>query len=171
VAIESRSFSKTAGFTGTRCAFTVVPETCRAFDKKGRAQSLHPLWNRRHTTKFNGVSYPIQKAAEAVYSGAGRTQVKELTDYYLKNAQIIRNKISALGYHLVGGQNSPYVWIKTNTDSWDFFDRLLNEAATVITPGSGFGTCGNGYIRISAFNSLEKVEEALERITEVLGRN
>lgn len=168
VAIEFRSFSKTAGFTGTRCAFTVVPETCMAYDSKSNAHSLHPMWNRRHTTKFNGVSYPVQKAAEAVYSEAGKVQIRELTDYYLRNAALIREKIGELGYHLVGGENSPYIWIKTGEDSWEFFDKLLNEAAVVTTPGSGFGSCGNGYIRISAFNDYDKVAEALERIKAVI---
>ncbi|OVE74437.1 LL-diaminopimelate aminotransferase [bacterium B17] len=168
VAIEFRSFSKTAGFTGTRCAFTVVPEECMGFDSQGNAVPLHPMWNRRHCTKFNGVSYPIQKAAEAVYSLEGKTQVKELTDYYLKNAALVRDKIGELGFHLAGGENSPYIWIKTGEDSWKFFDKLLNEAAVVTTPGSGFGACGEGYIRISAFNDYAKVEEALERIKTVL---
>jgi LL-diaminopimelate aminotransferase len=169
VAIEFRSFSKTAGFTGTRCAFTVVPKSCMAYGADGAAQPMHPLWNRRHTTKFNGVSYPIQRAAEAVYSPEGKAQVKELTDYYLENAALIRERIAALGYDLVGGKNSPYIWIRTGTDSWDFFDRLLNEASVVTTPGSGFGACGQGYIRISAFNSHANVEEALNRIETALG--
>ena len=164
VAIEFRSFSKTAGFTGTRCAYTVVPKSCVGYDSNGNPQSLHALWNRRHCTKFNGVSYPIQRAAEAVYSDAGKLQVKELTDYYLENAKLIRDGISALGYDIVGGENSPYIWVNTGGDSWDFFDRLLNEASVVTTPGSGFGACGRGYIRISAFNSRENVVEALERI-------
>ncbi len=168
VAIEFRSFSKTAGFTGTRCAFTVVPEECMGYAASGEAVPLHAMWNRRHTTKFNGVSYPIQKAAEAVYSDAGKMQVKELTDYYLKNAALIREKIGELGYHLTGGENSPYIWIKTGGDSWEFFDKLLNEAAVVTTPGSGFGKCGEGYIRISAFNDYDKVVEAIERIKGVL---
>jgi LL-diaminopimelate aminotransferase len=169
VAIEFRSFSKTAGFTGTRCAFTVVPKACVGYDNDGNARDLHSMWNRRHTTKFNGVSYPIQRAAEAVYSEDGKSQVRGLTDYYLKNAQLIREKMSSLDYHLVGGENSPYIWIKTGTDSWDFFDRILNEASVVITPGSGFGSCGDGYIRISAFNDYSKVEEAMTRIAGILG--
>jgi LL-diaminopimelate aminotransferase len=164
VAIEFRSFSKTAGFTGTRCAFTVVPKSCRAFDSAGGAQALHPLWNRRHTTKFNGVSYPVQRAAEAVYSEAGKAQVRELTDYYLRNAALIRERMGALGYHLVGGENSPYIWIRTDGDSWAFFDRLLNEARVVVTPGSGFGPHGQGYVRISAFNDYARVHEAMDRI-------
>ncbi len=168
VAIEFRSFSKTAGFTGTRCAFTVVPKSCMGYDSEGAGLPLHPLWNRRHTTKFNGVSYPIQRAAEAVYSPDGKTQVKALTDGYLDNAALIRKEIAALGYDLVGGENSPYIWVRTGTDSWAFFDRLLNEASVVTTPGSGFGACGQGYIRISAFNDYAKVEEAMQRIAAVL---
>jgi LL-diaminopimelate aminotransferase len=168
VAIEFRSFSKTAGFTGTRCAYTVVPKDCVAYTADGTAQPLHALWNRRHTTKFNGVSYPIQRAAEAVYSDEGKQQVRALSDYYLTNAALIRERISALGYDIIGGENSPYIWVKTGTDSWEFFDRLLNEASVVTTPGSGFGTCGQGYIRISAFNSYENVEEALKRIEAAL---
>ncbi len=169
VAIEFRSFSKTAGFTGTRCAYTIVPKSCMAYGKDGEPRPLHPLWNRRHTTKFNGVSYPIQRAAEAVYSPAGKAQVKELTDYYLENAALIRKRIAGLGFDLVGGENSPYIWIRTGTDSWAFFDRLLNEASVVTTPGSGFGACGQGYIRISAFNSHANVEEALTRIEAAIG--
>jgi LL-diaminopimelate aminotransferase len=168
VAIEFRSFSKTAGFTGTRCAYTVVPKSCMGYDSEGKALPLHPLWNRRHCTKFNGVSYPIQRAAEAVYSQEGKTQVRELTDYYMKNAALIRERISALGYDLVGGENSPYIWVRTGTDSWEFFDRLLNEASVVTTPGSGFGSCGQGHVRISAFNDYARVEEAMQRIAAVL---
>jgi LL-diaminopimelate aminotransferase len=169
VAIEFRSYSKTAGFTGTRCAYTVVPKTCMAYAADGSAHSLHPLWNRRHTTKFNGVSYPVQRAAEAVYSPDGATQVRALSDYYLENAAVIRSRMSALGFHLVGGANSPYIWVRTGSDSWAFFDRILNEAGVVITPGSGFGACGQGYIRISAFNSHENVAEAMDRLAAVLG--
>ena len=168
VAIEFRSLSKTAGFTGTRCAFTVVPRGCTAYDAAGAPQGLHALWNRRHTTKFNGVSFPVQRAAAAVYTNAGQQQVRALSDYYLRNAALIREKIGALGFHLVGGQNAPYIWIKTGQDSWAFFDHLLNEAAVVTTPGAGFGACGEGYIRISAFNDHAKVVEAMERIGGVL---
>ena len=168
VAVEFRSFSKHAGFTGTRCAYTVVPSDCRLFDAAGTPQPLAPLWSRRHSTKFNGVSYPVQRAAEAVYSEAGQAQTRALTDGYLANAKRIREGMAALGYAFVGGENSPYVWIKTGTDSWAFFDRMLNEANVVITPGSGFGSCGDGYIRISAFNSAPNVEEALKRIAAAL---
>ena len=155
VAIEFRSLSKTAGFTGTRLAFTVVPKTCMAYDSQGNAHSLHAMWNRRHTTKFNGVSYPVQKA-------------KALVDHYLNNAAIIRREMTALGYDCVGGENSPYVWIDGKMGSWDFFDMLLAKAAVVCTPGAGFGACGEGYIRISAFNSLANVQEAMERLRSVL---
>lgn len=170
VAIEFRSFSKTAGFTGTRCAYTVIPKACMAYDSNGNKEPLHALWNRRHCTKFNGVSYPIQRAAEAVFSPDGKIQVKELTDYYLKNAKLIREEIIELGYKIVGGENSPYIWVNTGGDSWDFFDRLLNNASVVTTPGSGFGSCGQGYIRISAFNSYENVEKALKQIADALSK-
>lgn len=169
VAIEFRSFSKSAGFTGTRCAYTVVPKECVAYDKDGNPKSIHELWNRRHCTKFNGVSYPVQKAAEAVYSEQGKKETRALSDYYMENAQIICSTMDKLGYTYVGGKNSPYIWVDGKTDSWDFFDMLLNKAGVVCTPGAGFGTCGNGYIRISAFNSREKVIKAMERISSTLG--
>lgn len=168
VAIEFRSFSKNAGFTGTRCAYTVVPKECRGFDSAGNPQLLHPLWNRRHCTKFNGVSYPVQRAAEAVYSDEGKTQVQELANYYLKNADLIRKEITKLGYDHVGGENSPYIWIDGGGDSWEFFDMLLNKTGVVCTPGAGFGKCGNGYIRISAFNSYENVQKAMGKISSTL---
>jgi len=168
VAIEFRSFSKNAGFTGTRCAYTVVPKECLAYDSKGDSQSIHELWNRRHCTKFNGVSYPVQRAAEAIYSEEGKTQCKALVDYYMRNADLVCKTMSKLGYYFVGGKNSPYIWIDGRMDSWEFFDMLLNKTGVVCTPGSGFGKCGNGYIRISAFNSYEKVEIAMARLTEAL---
>lgn len=168
VAIEFRSFSKTAGFTGTRCAWAVVPKSLRAFDAKGAEHLVHGLWNRRHSTKFNGVSYPVQRAAEAVYSSAGQKQVKGLTDFYLENARIIRMAMEKLGLACVGGDNAPYIWIRTGRDSWEYFDLLLSQAGVVCTPGSGFGQCGQGYIRLSAFNSREKVEEAMDRIQAML---
>ncbi|MDH3355275.1 MAG: LL-diaminopimelate aminotransferase [Chromatiales bacterium] len=168
VAVEFRSFSKTAGFTGTRCAYTVVPKECMAYTADGEAVAVHALWNRRHTTKFNSVSYPIQRAAEAVYSDAGKAQVKELVEYYLKNASYIKNKMESLGYECIGGENSPYIWIDAKGDSWEFFDALLNKAGVVCTPGAGFGKCGEGYIRISAFNSYENVVEAMDRIESAL---
>jgi len=168
VAIEFRSFSKTAGFTGTRCAFTVVPKDCSAYDSEGNKHALHQLWNRRHCTKFNGVSYPIQRAAEAVYSDEGKMQVRQLTDYYLKNAALIRKEMTALGYDCTGGENSPYIWVDGRRDSWEFFDLLLNRAGVVCTPGGGFGKCGQRFIRISAFNHYENVEKAMERIRAAL---
>jgi len=170
VAIEFRSFSKTAGFTGTRCAYTVVPKDLVAYDKAGGTHSVHALWNRRHTTKFNGVSYPVQKAAAAIYTDAGRQQVKAMTDFYLANAALIRSAILSLGFSCVGGDNAPYIWINTGRDSWEFFDLLLNQAQVVCTPGAGFGKCGEGHVRISAFNSRENVETALARIATALKR-
>lgn len=168
VAVEFRSFSKTAGFTGTRCAFTVVPKACKVYDGSGNERSLHGLWHRRQSTKFNSVSYPVQRAAEAVYSEDGKRQVRELVDYYMANAALIRREMSILGYDCVGGENSPYIWIDGNRDSWEFFDLLLNRAGVVCTPGVGFGKCGQGYIRISAFNSHENVEKAMDRIKTAL---
>jgi LL-diaminopimelate aminotransferase len=168
VAIEFRSFSKTAGFTGTRCAYTVVPKKLMAYDAAGNAHAVHALWNRRHTTKFNGVSYPVQKAAAAIYTDAGKAQVKAQVAYYLENAALIRTAMTGLGYSCIGGDNAPYIWINTGTDSWAFFDKLLNEAQVVCTPGAGFGKCGEGHVRISAFNSRANVEAALARITAVL---
>jgi LL-diaminopimelate aminotransferase len=165
-AIEFRSFSKTAGFTGTRCAYTVVPKALLASTKAGETASLNKLWNRRHTTKFNGVSYPVQVAAAAVYSDEGRTQVRALIDFYMQNARIIRQTLSAAGFTVFGGKNAPYIWMKTSggMSSWDFFDLLLAEAHVVGTPGSGFGPSGEGYFRLSAFGSREKTEEAVQRI-------
>ncbi|MBN1847208.1 MAG: LL-diaminopimelate aminotransferase [Deltaproteobacteria bacterium] len=168
VALEFRSFSKSAGFTGIRCAYTVVPKACEAFTGRGEKHPLNTLWHRRHTTKFNGVCYPVQRAAEAVYSDEGKAQAKALIDYYLRNAALIRQEISALGYDCIGGDHSPYIWVDTKTDSWAFFDQLLEKAGVVCTPGAGFGRCGEGYIRISAFNHYEKVEQAMRRIREVL---
>lgn len=168
VAIEFRSFSKTAGFTGTRCAYTVVPKSCRAFTEAGETVSIYDFWNRRHTTKFNSVSYPVQRAAEAVYTPQGQAQVTALTDDYLNNAAYIREAVIDLGFDCVGGQNAPYIWINAKRDSWDFFDLLLQNAGVVCTPGSGFGSCGQGYIRISAFNSFENVEKAMDQIKTAL---
>lgn len=170
VAVEFRSFSKTAGFTGTRCAFTVVPKNCLAYDESGKAHSLHTLWNRRHTTKFNGVSYPVQRAAEAIYSDEGKAQVKEIIDFYLKNAGRIRQEMAYLKLPHVGGKNSPYIWIDTQMDSWNFFDMLLEKAGVVCTPGAGFGSCGTQYIRLSAFNTYENTEKAMIRLRETLGK-
>ncbi|MBD2023455.1 aminotransferase class I/II-fold pyridoxal phosphate-dependent enzyme, partial [Leptolyngbya sp. FACHB-711] len=167
-AIEFRSFSKNAGFTGTRCAFTVVPKTLKAKAADGSEVELWKLWNRRQSTKFNGVSYIVQRGAEAVYSEAGRSQIKELIHFYMENARIIRDKLSQAGLSVYGGVNAPYVWVKTpnGLSSWDFFDKLLQICNVVGTPGSGFGAAGEGYFRISAFNSRANVEEAMRRITE-----
>ncbi len=166
VAIEFRSFSKTAGFTGTRCAFTVVPEELKAYDKAGNAHSVKQLWLRRQTTKFNGVSYPVQKAAAAAYSAEGQKEIKEVTNYYMENARIMRESLSAAGYSVYGGVNAPYIWVKTKDgmSSWNFFDKVLNEANVVGTPGSGFGPSGEGYFRFSAFADRESTIEAMERI-------
>ena len=166
-AIEFRSFSKTAGFTGTRCAYTVVPKTCKAWDADGTEHSLHALWSRRQSTKMNGVSYPVQRAAAAIYTPEGKKETLGLSDFYLGNARIIRQKMDALGFSCVGGENSPYVWARVGGDSWDFFDKLLEKAQVVVTPGSGFGRCGDGYVRMSAFNTRELTEEAMERLAKV----
>jgi len=168
VAIEFRSFSKTAGFTGTRFAYTVIPKTCMAFTRKGDRQSLHEMWLRRQTTKFNSVSYPVQRAAEAVYSEEGQAQSQALIDGYMTNADHIRAELATLGYECIGGENSPYIWVDSRTESWKFFDLLLEEAGVVCTPGAGFGRCGEGYVRISAFNSFENVQKAMQRIKKVL---
>lgn len=168
VAIEFRSLSKTAGFTGTRCAFTVVPKDCKAYDRHGQAHSLHALWHRRHTTKFNGVSYPVQCAAAAIYSDRGRKEAKGLIDGYMKNAEHIRGEMAGLGFDCVGGENSPYIWADGRMSSWAFFDLLLTKAGVVCTPGAGFGKCGEGFIRISAFNSFENVRKAMSRIRDAL---
>jgi len=169
VAIEFRSFSKNAGFTGTRCAYTVVPKEVMGHDSEGNQLSLNPLWNRRQTTKFNGVSYPIQAAAKAVYSHEGQKEIKESIDYYMQNAAIIRESLKNIGLKVYGGVNSPYIWVKTpnSMDSWEFFDLLLNEAHVVGTPGVGFGPSGEGYFRITAFNTLENTEEAMSRISQL----
>jgi LL-diaminopimelate aminotransferase len=168
VAIEFRSFSKTAGFTGTRCAYTVVPTALMATTAAGESHSVHSLWSRRHSTKFNGVSYPVQRAAAAVYSDAGKRQVADLVAYYMTNADLIRTAMGDLGYDCIGGDNSPYIWVATGGSSWDFFDQLLEESAVVCTPGAGFGTCGEGFVRISAFNSRENVTEAMDRMRRAL---
>ncbi|HBB31853.1 MAG TPA: LL-diaminopimelate aminotransferase [Cyanobacteria bacterium UBA8803] len=167
-AIEFRSFSKNAGFTGTRCALTVVPKTLTAKAADGTDVELWKLWNRRQSTKFNGVSYIVQRGAEAVYSEEGQAQTKALVSFYLENARIICEQLTAAGLAVYGGVNAPYVWVKTpqGLSSWDFFDKLLNNVNVVGTPGSGFGAAGEGYFRISAFNSRENVEEAMRRITE-----
>lgn len=165
-AIEFRSFSKNAGFTGTRCAFTVVPKGLKGQAADGSEVELWGLWNRRQSTKFNGVSYIIQRGAEAVYSPQGQAEVKALVSFYMENAAIIRRELSAAGIEVHGGEHAPYVWLKTpeGLDSWGFFDHLLHKAHVVGTPGSGFGAAGEGYFRLSAFNSRSNVEEAMARI-------
>ena len=166
-AIEFRSFSKNAGFTGTRCAFSVVPKDVMGGTPDGEKVNLHQLWNRRQTTKYNGVSYITQRGAQAVYSDEGQSQIRGLVLFYLENAQLIRQALTTAGLQVYGGVNAPYVWIKApeGTTSWDLFDKLLTQAHVVGTPGSGFGPEGEGYFRLSAFNSRENVEEAIRRIT------
>jgi len=166
VAIEFRSFSKTAGFTGTRCAFTVVPKELRARSASGEAVSLHALWFRRQSTKFNGAPYIIQKAAAAVYTPDGQREVRESIDFYMENARIIRDGLTAVGLTVYGGRNAPYIWVKTpaGLGSWQLFDKLLNEAHVVGTPGAGFGPSGEGYLRLTAFGQRAETAEAVERI-------
>ena len=168
-AIEFRSFSKTAGFTGVRCGYTVVPKGLVACAADGTPVELRPLWTRRQTTKFNGCSYITQRGAEAVYSTEGAAQTKATIDFYLENAKIVKDALRKLEYDVTGGTDSPYLWVNVKGDSWSFFDRLLKEANVVTTPGAGFGRAGEGYIRISAFNSRANVEEAVVRIANVLG--
>jgi len=171
VAIEFRSFSKSAGFTGTRCAYVVIPDRLCGRAADGSKVQIRSLWNRRHTTKFNGVSYPVQAGAAAVYTEKGKAEVRERVDYYMANAKIIRGGLEALGLRVWGGVNAPYVWVKTpdGLGSWDFFDRLLQRAHVVGTPGAGFGACGEGYFRLSAFGKRDQIEEAVERIRTRLG--
>ena len=167
-AIEFRSFSKTAGFTGVRCGYTVVPKGLVAYAADGTPVELRPMWTRRQTTKFNGASYVTQRGAEAVYSEAGQAQTKATIDFYLENAALVKKALSSLGYTVTGGTDSPYLWVDVKGPSWEFFDRLLKEANVVTTPGAGFGKAGEGFIRISAFNSRENVLEAIERMGKVL---
>jgi LL-diaminopimelate aminotransferase len=166
VAVEFRSFSKTAGFTGTRCAFTVVPKEVQGRSASGEPVSLNALWLRRQSTKFNGVPYVIQKGAAAVYTPEGQKQVRATIDYYMENARIIREGLERAGLTVYGARNAPYIWIKTppGLDSWGFFDKLLNEAHVVGTPGAGFGPSGEGYFRLTAFAGREQTEEAVQRI-------
>ncbi len=168
VAVEFRSFSKTAGFTGTRCAYTVVPKDCKGRSSDGKEVPLHQLWLRRQSTKFNGVSYAVQRAAEAVYSQDGQAQIRELLDFYLENAAIILQEMRSRGFECAGGENSPYIWVYGGKSSWELFDLLLNQAGVVCTPGVGFGRCGENFIRLSAFNSRANVEKAMERISKAL---
>jgi LL-diaminopimelate aminotransferase len=169
-AIEFRSFSKTAGFTGVRCAFTVVPKQLKACTKDGRAVEVNPLWNRRHVTKFNGASYISQAGAAAIYTPEGKKQVRQIIDIYMSNAALIRESLTKLGYKVYGGVNAPYLWVKTpdGFSSWDFFDRLLQKANVVVTPGVGFGPAGECYIRISVFATPENVKEALQRFASIM---
>ena len=166
VAIEFRSFSKTAGFTGTRCAYTVVPKELTVNMADGQKQALNPMWNRRQCTKFNGVPYIIQRAAEAVYSEAGHRQTREAIAYYKENARIIREGLTAIGLTVFGGVDAPYIWLKVpaGMTSWEFFDLLLGKVHIVSTPGAGFGPCGEGYLRLTSFGSRENTLRAIERI-------
>jgi LL-diaminopimelate aminotransferase len=172
VAVEFRSFSKSAGFTGTRCAYTVVPKDVAGRTAGGERVPLNGLWFRRQSTKFNGVPYVIQKAAAAVYTDEGQREVRALVDFYMENARIIRTGLEAAGLAVHGGRNAPYIWLKTPPalSSWDFFDKLLNEAHVVGTPGSGFGPSGEGYFRLTAFGSRAQTEEAIARIKSRLTR-
>jgi LL-diaminopimelate aminotransferase len=170
VAIEFRSYSKTAGFTGVRCAFTVVPRKLRAYTKAGAAVDVNPIWKRRHCTKFNGVSYITQVGAAAIYSPEGRKQSQKIIDVYMQNAAKICQSLTGLGFEVYGGVNAPYIWMKTlkGLSSWDFFDMLLEKANVVGTPGAGFGAAGEGYFRLTAFARPEEVEEAMRRFAAVV---
>ena len=167
-AIEFRSYSKTAGFTGIRCGYTVVPKEVCAYDAAGNAVPLRPMWTRRQTTKFNGASYITQRGAEAIYSPEGQAQTRATVDFYLENGRLMKAALQALGYNVTGGGDSPYLWVNVKGDSWEFFDKLLKEANVVTTPGAGFGRAGEGYIRISSFNSRANVLEAVERLKKIL---
>ncbi len=170
VAIEFRSFSKTAGFTGTRCGYTIIPKTVKGKAADGTIVEFNKLWNRRHTTKFNGTAYIVQRGAAAIYSEEGQKQVKETIAYYMENARIIREGLKAAGITAYGGVNAPYIWLKTPNDmpSWDFFDKLLSEVNIVGTPGAGFGPCGEGYFRLTSFGDRENTLRAVERIKNKL---
>jgi len=170
-AIEFRSFSKNGGFTGTRCAFIVIPKELTGSTADGERVTLHGLWARRHSTKFNGVSYPVQRAAEALFSVEGKTQIRKLVEHYMGNAALLKEACEKCGLVVYGGEHSPYVWVRCpeGMDSWGMFDRMLQDAQVVVTPGAGFGAAGEGYFRISAFNSRENVEEVCTRIAKVLG--
>ncbi|MDP4940121.1 MAG: LL-diaminopimelate aminotransferase [Verrucomicrobiales bacterium] len=170
-AMEFRSFSKNGGFTGVRCAYIVIPKALKGYSADGSEQAIHPLWSRRHSTKFNGASYPVQKGAAAVFSEEGKKQVAALIEGYMANAALLREACLQIGLPVFGGVNAPYVWVgcPDGLSSWDMFDKMLNEANVVITPGSGFGAAGEGYFRISAFNTRKNVEEVCRRIVENLG--
>lgn len=169
VAIEFRSYSKTAGFTGLRCGYTVVPKALKGVDSEGNEVSLNALWNRRQCTKFNGASYVVQRAAEALYSPKGQRQVKETIGYYMRNAKVLREGLAEAGLDVYGGVNAPYIWIKTpgGMSSWDFFDLLLSECNVAGTPGSGFGPSGEGYFRLTAFGRYENTVEAVARLKKL----
>lgn len=169
VAIEFRSYSKTAGFTGLRCGYTVVPKALKGVDSEGNEVLLNALWNRRQCTKFNGASYVVQRAAEALYSPKGQRQVKETIGYYMRNAKVLRDGLAEAGLDVYGGVNAPYIWIKTpgGMSSWDFFDLLLSECNVAGTPGSGFGPSGEGYFRLTAFGRYENTVEAVERLKKL----
>lgn len=169
-AMEFRSFSKNGGFTGIRCAYTVIPKTLMGVSDTGEKVSLHQLWGRRHSTKFNGASYPVQKGAAAVFSEEGKKQVSELISHYMGNAKLLREACINLGLNVFGGVNAPYVWVSCpdGLSSWEMFDKMLGEAQVVITPGSGFGSAGEGYFRISAFNSRENVQEVCNRLKTLI---
>ncbi|MDE7410946.1 MAG: LL-diaminopimelate aminotransferase [Paramuribaculum sp.] len=169
-AIEFRSFSKTAGFTGLRCGFTVVPHDVVGYDHHGDKVQLHSLWLRRQTTKFNGASYPVQRAAEAIYTPEGKQQIRQTIHYYLENAATLRLSLIDSGLTVYGGTDSPYLWVKTpkGLSSWDFFELLLHQADVVVTPGVGFGNAGEGYVRLTAFASHENTAIAARRITDLL---
>ena len=170
VAIEFRSFSKTAGFTGLRCAFTVIPRQLKAYTNDGRAVEVGPIWKRRHCTKFNGVSYVTQSGAAAVYSQEGKEQNQKIIDIYMANARLIRESLTKLGFTVYGGLNAPYIWLKTpnGVGSWEFFDTLLNKAHVVGTPGAGFGSAGEGFFRLTAFGTPDNVKEALQRFSRIV---
>ena len=167
-AIEFRSYSKTAGFTGIRCGYTVVPKDLVAYAADGSSVELRPMWMRRQTTKFNGASYITQRGAEAIYSPEGREQCRKTIDFYLENGRLMKEALESFGYRVTGGGDSPYLWVDAKGGSWEIFDKLLKEANVVTTPGAGFGAAGEGYIRISSFNSRENVLEAIERLKGVL---
>ncbi len=169
VAVEFRSFSKKAGFTGVRCAYTVVPEKVKAYTSSGEATPLNPIWNRRHGTKFNGVSYITQKGAAAIYTDRGRQEIGQVIDLYMDNAGVMKSSLEKAGFDVYGGENAPYVWLHTpeGMDSWTFFDSLLDKCNIVGTPGAGFGAAGEGYFRLSAFNHPENVRKAMDRIASL----
>ena len=169
VAVEFRSYSKLAGFTGVRCSFTVVPKELKAYTKSGKEVDLNSLWRRRQSTKFGAAAYITQRAAEAVYTEKGQMQIRENIKYYKENAKYIKEELEKVGFTVYGGESSPYIWLKTpnGMKSWDFFDKLLNEAAVVGTPGVGFGDCGEGFFRLTAFSSKEDTKEAVDRIIKL----